>query len=344
MKMIKILLQARRNPMELRLRYSKPAPDSAEGWEKYSMPIGNSCMGGNVFGGVDYERIQITENSLENPGSLGGLNSFADIFIRFPHRYEEVSGYERGLDIGRALAYVRYDCSGIHTEREYFTSYPDRALAGRITTSGPVSYEIEVQIPYLTEEEGREKRGSVTTEGNLITMAGTMYAFNVHFEGQLQVYTDGTVTACDGKLQIKDAADTYFIFCCGTNYELCPEVFLEKDNRKKLRDFDPHDLVSSILEKTRAYTIGELRDRHIADHTGLFGRVDVNLGETEVPDAMTDELLTAYAQGEKSRYLEVLYFQYGRYLLIASSRPGCLPANLQGVWNCHDRSPWGSGY
>ncbi|MBR5446018.1 MAG: glycoside hydrolase family 95 protein, partial [Clostridia bacterium] len=82
----------------------------------------------------------------------------------------------------------------------------------------------------------------------------------------------------------------------------------------------------------------------ILDYTALHGRVQLELGETEVPDAMTDELLDAYSKGTASRYPEVLYFQYGRYLLISSSRPGCLPANLQGVWNCHDRSPWGSGY
>ena len=68
--------------MELKLRYNKPDPDSAEGWERYSMPIGNSHTGGNVFGGVAAERIQITENSVENPGSLGGLNSFADLYFR----------------------------------------------------------------------------------------------------------------------------------------------------------------------------------------------------------------------------------------------------------------------
>ncbi len=330
--------------MELKLRYSKPAPDSEEGWEQYSLPIGNSHMGGNVFGGVDYERIQITENSLENPGALGGLNSFADILIRFPHTFEEVSGYERGLDIGRALAYVRYDHGSLHMEREYFTSYPDRALAGRITSSAPVSFAVELQIPFLTEEEGREKRGTVTAEGSLITMAGVMCAYNVRFEGQLQVYTDGTVAAENNRLQITDATDTRFVFCCGTNYELRPEVFLEPDNKKKLRDFDPHSLVSSILEKTRVYSYAEMKARHLEDYTGLFGRVEVQLGETEVPAAMTNELLEAYGKGEKSRYLEVLYFQFGRYLLISSSRPGCLPANLQGVWNCHDRSPWGSGY
>ena len=117
-------------------------------------------VAGISFGGVGYERIQITENSLENPGGLGGLNSFADITLRFPHSFDKAENYERGLDLDRALAYVRYDCGGVHAEREYFASYPDRTLAGRICTSSPVSFAIGVKIPFLTEEEGREKRGT----------------------------------------------------------------------------------------------------------------------------------------------------------------------------------------
>ena len=123
--------------MELYLRYNKPAPDTAEGWERESMPIGCGYLGGNVFGGVAHEHLQITENSLENPGSLGGLNSFADIFLDFPHTFEQVRGYERGLDIGRALAYVRYEADGNRIAREYFASYPDRTVAGRITSEKP---------------------------------------------------------------------------------------------------------------------------------------------------------------------------------------------------------------
>ena len=330
--------------MEYKLRYGRPSPDSAEGWEKYSMPIGNSYLGGNVFGGVDRERVQITENSAENDWGTGGLNSFADIFIRFPHSFEEATNYERGLDIGRALAYVGYNIGDIRVEREYFATYPDRAVVGRITSSKPLSLEVELQIPHLTEEEPRQKRGSVSASGNTLTMSGIMCYFHVRFGGQLRVFSDGSVTAEDGKLQVKDATNTHFIFCGATNYELRPEVFLEEDRQKKLRDFDPADLVNSITDKACASTYDELKAHHMADHTNLFGRVTAHFGETEVPDAMTDDLLAAYAKGERSRYLEALYFQYGRYLLIACSRPGCLPATLQGVWNCHDRSPWGSGY
>ncbi|MBE6725881.1 MAG: glycoside hydrolase family 95 protein [Ruminococcaceae bacterium] len=332
--------------MDLILRYNSPAPDSEEGWEKYSMPIGNSAMGGNVFGGVDCGRIQITENSLENPGHLGGLNSFADLLFRFPHEFETAEHYERGLDIGRAVAFVRYEHGGIRAEREVFASYPDRALVGRIRTSAPVSFRIEAQIPFLTEEEGREKRGEVTSEGSTITLSGVMGAYRVRFEGQLRAFVSGggSVRAENGGLSVEGATETTFVFCCGTNYELRPEVFLESDPGKKLRDFDPHDKVTALTEAAASKTYDELKQRHIEDYTALFGRVTLELGETDVPEKTTDALIADYGKGEKSRYLEALYFQFGRYLLISSSRPGCLPANLQGVWNCHDRSPWGSGY
>ena len=330
--------------MELKLRYSRPAPDNEEGWERYSMPIGNSHTGGNVFGGVAAERIQITENSAENPGSLGGLNSFADLYFRFPHTEDAVENYERGLDIGRALAWVRYDAGGNHVERTYFASYPDRAIVGKITSAAPVTFTAEMQIPFLTEEEGREKRGEVTAEGNTITMTGIMLAHEVHFAAQLTILSNGAVTAEEDMLTIADATETVFIFCGATNYVLRPEVFLEPDNKKKLIPADPLPRVKELTAAASAKSWDELLARHEADYRSLFDRVSLELGETDVPEAMTDQLLEAYGKGEMSRYLEVLYFQFGRYLLIASSRPGCLPANLQGVWNCHDRSPWGSGY
>ncbi len=330
--------------MEYKLRYNRPAPDSDDGWEKYSMPIGNSYMGGNVFGGVDYERIQITENSLENNGPNGGLNSFADIFIRFPHTFEQTSNYERGLDIGNALAYVVYDVDGVHVEREYFASYPDRAIIGRVHSDKPMTYEIELQIPHLNDDEVRAKRGKVTSDGTNLLMRGVMIFYNVRFVGHLRVFTDGEISSLDNKLCITGATYTDFVFCGATNYELNEKVFLEVDNTKKVRDFEPRDLVQSIMDKACSYSFDELKARHVKDHSELFERVSINLGETDLPEKMTDELLADYAKGEKSRYLETLYFQYGRYLLIASSRPGCLPATLQGVWNCHDKSPWGSGY
>ena len=330
--------------MKLILKYSSPAPDSEEGWEKYSLPIGCSYYGGNVFGGTDYERIQVTENSVENPGSLGGLNSFADIYFRFGHDFGKISGYQRGLDIGRAISYVRYDIGGVSVKREYFASYPDRAIVGRITADSPISFRAELSVPFITDEEGREKTGEVSSSGDTVSMTGVMKAYNVRFSAKLRIISDGAVTAAGGGLDISGAKDTVFIFGGATNYELRPEVFLEEDNSKKLRDFDPSPITDRIIASASAYTYDELLSRHETDYKALFDRVSVDLGESEPPEMMTDELLAEYSKGAQSRYLETLYFQFGRYLMISSSRPGCLPANLQGVWNCHDRSPWGSGY
>ena len=123
--------------MKLQLRYNSPAPDNDDGWERYSLPIGCSHLGGNIFGGVEYERIQITENSLIN--AKGGLNSFANLYIHFPHTESDISDYERSLDISGSVAKVKYICGDNKIEREYFATYPDRAIVGRIKTSKKTS-------------------------------------------------------------------------------------------------------------------------------------------------------------------------------------------------------------
>ncbi len=102
--------------MELKLHYRAPAEDSAKGWEEQSLPIGCGYIGANVFGIVERERVQITENSLENPGSMGGLNNFAEIYIHFPHT--NVQDYERGLDLDHGVAYCRYSLNGVEYTRE----------------------------------------------------------------------------------------------------------------------------------------------------------------------------------------------------------------------------------
>lgn len=327
------------------MRYKQPAEDSAYGWEHQSLPIGNGYMGGNVFGIVERDRIQITENALQNPGSLGGLNNFAELYLHFPHK--EVENYERGLNLNEGVAYTRYTVDGVQYEREYFTSYPDKVLAIHLSASAPFSTRVELVIPYIkdyaiNEGDGGGKSGSVSYEGNRAILLGTMNYYNIHFAGELAVLTDGAVESGEDGIAITDATDVVVYMTIGTNYELRPEVFLEDDPKKKLRDFDPDDRVAEMLEDVLAQDFAAIREKHLADHGGLFGRVDLELGE-ELSDP-TDVLLARYAKGEAIPYLEMVYFQFGRYMLIASSRKGTLPANLQGVWNVHDQSPWGSGY
>ncbi len=335
--------------MKLTLRYLKPAEDSMTGWEHESLPLGNGYMGANVFGIVERERIQITENALENPGPLGGLNNFAELYIAFDHA--EARDYERGLSLDDATAFCRYTCGGVDYKREIFASYPDRVLVVRLTASRPgaLSFKLGPEIPFIKDYalkpgDGGGKSGTVTTQGNTIVLAGRMHGYNILFEGRLQVLpTGGTITADGAALRVENAESAVIIFALGTNYRLTPHVFLEHDPKQKLVPEDPGPRVAETLANAATLGYEALRERHLADYRALFARVSLDLAETD-PDAPTDELLKRYGEGERIPYLEQLYFQYGRYLLISSSRSGCLPANLQGVWNCHDQSPWGSGY
>ena len=331
--------------MNYTLRYKKPALDSHYGWEHQSLPIGNGWMGANVFGIVGRERIQITENSLQNPGELGGLNNFAELYLHFDH--QKVDLYERGLCLNDAIAYTTYRANGIRFRREYFASYPDRVLAVRVTADKPFSFKTELVIPYLKSfaekpGDGGGKSGSVIYEGNRAHLRGCMEYYKIRFAGEMAIITDGNVSSYEDGIAVQDACSAEIYLTIGTNYELRPEVFLEEDPKKKLRDFDPSVYVKMLLADVLAQDYEMIRRRHLADYQELFDRVKLKLGKEDVTP--TDRLLRAYRRGKHSGYLEALYFQFGRYLLIASSREGTLPANLQGAWNVHDHSPWGSGY
>lgn len=331
--------------MNYTLRYTKPALDCDYGWEHQSLPVGNGYLGANIFGGISRDRIQITENSLQNPGEMGGLNNFAELYLHFDHK--KTTDYERGLSLNDAVAYTRYTTGGAQYRRDYFASYPDRALVIHLTGTEPFAVRLELTVPYVKPYakvigDGGGKTGSVFYESNRAHLKGRMEYYNIRFAGELAVVADGDVVANEAGLQVTQATDVTIYLTIGTNYELRPEVFLEDDPKRKLRDFDPTPHVQEMLARVLALGFDQVRQRHIDDYRKLFGRVELDLGgENAQP---TDQLLRSYSCGKHIPYLEALYFQFGRYLLISSSRKGTLPANLQGVWNVHDHSPWGSGY
>ena len=226
--------------------------------------------------------------------------------------------------------------------------------------------------------DGMGKSGTVTStvENGVgyIELAGKLKYYDVDFLGIYKVYTDGgTVTASttqntykdydgteitdtDGTIVVDGAKSAYIVVTLGTDYELSSEIFTTSDTNKPTFKTDLDDTrvkveadMNAIDEKINGKSFNEayelLKDTHIADHSELFGRVTLDLGCAAEDFAIpTDELLEAYKAGYKSTYLEVLLFQYGRYQLIASSREGALPANLQGIWNPYNTAPWASGY
>lgn len=353
----------------LKLWYDEPAPMGNEdmskwdgskniaddGWEKWSLPLGNGYLGANVFGRTETERVQITENSLSNPyqSGQGGLNNFAEMYIDFNH--SNPANYTRDLVLNDAVAHVQYDSDGVTYNREYFTSYPDKVMAIRLTASqdGKVSFTLRPTIPYLKEghELNFNKSGAVTAAGDTITLSGLMEYYQIEFEGQFKVIpTGGTMTASNdanndnGQITVENADSAIILVAVGTNYQLESRVFTEGDRTKKLEPYPhPHDKVTQMIADASAKSYDELLAAHKADYQNLFSRVRVDLGGS-VAQVTTDELLNNYKNGTHNKYLEELYFQYGRYLLICSSRKGTLPPNLQGIWNRYDNSPWSAGY
>ena len=272
------------------------------------------------------------------------------MYIECNHPEDEVTGYYRDLVLNDATAHVQYDYRGVTYEREYLTSYPDGVLAVRLTASrkGSVSFTLRAQTPYLKpfgEDGSRGKTGTVTAEGNTISISGEMEYYGVAYEGRICVIPEGgAIASGNGQIHVKAADSALVLMAVGTNYILNERVYLEPDRLKKLAG-NPHpsERVTAILEKASGMRYETIRARHTADYAAFFDRAHIDLGGS-LPEKPTDRLLEDYKSGAAVPYLEELYFQFGRYLLIASSRKGTLPGNLQGLWNQYDSSPWSAGY
>ena len=343
---------------DLYLRDHRKCNIPEDGWERWSLPIGNGYMGISIFGRTDKERLLITENSLSNPctycdeypGGAAGLSNFCDFFLTFNHK--NVTDYCRSLNINKAICRTEYAYNGTKYTREHFASYPDNVFVTKISADkkNKVSFDINAFVslnrPYLFKEgDGMGKSAEIFTEKDTIVIKGRMNYYNILFEGRMKIIAEnGDISENDNGLQIKNADSAVLIFSCATNYVSDSKVFLENEPAKKLEGFPaPYEKVNTTLENALSLTYDELMGRHIEDYTSLFDRADISLTDEE-PDITTDKLLEEYRKGNHTFYAEELLFQYGRYLLISSSRPGGRPANLQGIWNRYDSAPWSSGY
>lgn len=369
------------------------------GWQNWSMPLGNGYFGANVFGRVETERVQISEKTLANPWQrvkvengvtswpqVAGLNNFSETYIDFNHSSAGVDNYSRTLDLRTSIASTSYDYDGARYTREYFVSYPDKALVIYLDAQdGPLSFTLRPTIPfeqsYMDDpSDGLSKTGTVVSSVEYgigcIELSGTLGYYDVDFVGYYRVYTtggtitadtvshsymdaDGTlITDNDGVIRVDGASSAIIVATFGTDYELCSENFEngQYSHNKQTAKTDleyareiVRDQLYYVTDEIDSMSVDEayeyLKGRHLADYQDLFGRVELDLNcEAEDFDLTTDKLLQKYNSGEHSTYLDTLLFQYGRYLIIASSRDGSLPANLQGVWNCYNVPAWTSGY
>ena len=354
---------------EMRLKYTSPVPviddflpysTFGSSWERYSLPLGNGFFGANVFGRLNEERIQISDPTLANPyyipktfprrrSCASGVNSMAELLFRFDH--EGAENYERTLSVDNAIHTVRYTYEGVEYKRTCFTSHPDRVLVMRIEAdkAGAVSFRIENKIPFTGDYnvepgDGMSKSGVVSIENGEIVARGRMAYYGILYESRVGLVLAGGEVLEDGTaLYVKGADRVDVIFTCATNYELSEEVFLEQEHSKKLEGKEsPTKTVKKILTSAVSKGYDELLRAHLEDYHSLYKRVSLDFGQT-LSECTTDTLLERYKSGERSLYLEVLLYQYGRYLMISSSRT-LLPAHLQGIWNAFSDSPWSCGY
>lgn len=350
---------------DLRLWYRQPASE----WNE-ALPIGNGRLAAMVFGGVETEHIQLNEETIwagekrdrNNPegarnlaevrrllfaGKLKEAEALADktmiastrrmpqyqplgdLWLRFSGQ-KQASEYIRELDLDSGIVRVSYNSAGARFTREVFASAIDQLIVVRLTCDKPGRISFDATLSREQDSKTRALPDRVVIEGEAIPRDerhALERKVGVKFCGLLQILAEGGRTRAKGEVvSVEGAEATTLLFAAATK-------FRHEDPAAKCNQYVNHAL--------RPYP--QLRDAHLADHQRLFRRVQLDLGLPN-GDLPTDERLRRVQQGAADLDLEALYFQFGRYLLISSSRPGTMAANLQGKWNDKLSPSWDSKY
>lgn len=296
----------------------------ASNWMSSALPIGNGRVGAMIFGGVEQEHIQFNDKTLwaGSTTTRGSYQNFGDIYLDFPG-ITTVENYRRELDLEAGISRVTYEADGVVYTREYFSSYVDDAIVMRISSTG--RGKISFSTSLVDAHPFRVPTPTVTASAGKITQAGKLDILS--YESQLSVVANGgAVWAKDGKLNVSDANSVTIVLSVGTNYDPAAPGYV---------GFTPevlHTKISDQNSKLKKKSYDALKKAHLADYRSLFDRVVLNLGDTK-PTIPTDELQKSYNQGDYNPFLDNLFYQFGRYLMIASARGVALPSNLQGIWN-----------
>ncbi len=324
------------------LWFDHPATD----WMTQALPIGNGRIGAMIFGGVQREQIQFNEDSLwiGDENDTGAYQAFGDVLIDLDRGSQPAaaSEYRRELDIGRAVHTTSYTIEGTHYRREYFVSHPANVIVLRLTADKPAAYTGAVALTDMHKGTIAAIRNRITSKGSLAGYkfegGGADYKIALDYEAQVVVLNDGGSLQADGsRITFRNADGLTILINAGTDYLSKPS--------QGWRGKHPHERITSQLDAAAKTSYAELLAAHLADYRRLFDRTTLNLGSTpaEQHKLPTNTRLLKYSDGAADPELESLVFQYGRYLMIASSRDA-LPANLQGLWNNSNHPPWRSDW
>ena len=337
------------------LWYEQPA----KSWMTEALPIGNGPLGAMLFGGTDIERVQFNEISLwtgdrlapaqdmGKDGNMGAYQAFGDILIHLGHNLAEVTDYRRELDIDRAVHRVVYEYKGVRYQRIAYASHPAGVVVIHMTADKPAAYSGRI---WLTDMHGAQ----ITAAENRLRSVGTLEN-GFEYEAQMQVLNQG------GDVEIKhnDAVprnpwqialpqtSLSFHKCDSVTLILAADTNFLQDYTHQWLGEHPHAAVTKRVNSASEKSFETLLNEHVRDYQSLFQRFSLDLGTTasELLAKSTLKRLEDYTKNHAvDPELEALFCQFGRYLLISCSRPGSLPANLQGVWNDSNRPAWASDY
>jgi alpha-L-fucosidase 2 len=323
---------------DLALRYTQPAPDTPAGWEKEALPIGNGRIGAMIFGQLARERLQFNDITLwtGDDKAMGAYQPFGDLYINLPGHDRGTTEYARRLDIGQSLHTVSYTHGGVRFKREAFASYPAQVIALRLTADKRGQYTGSIELTDMHDAQ-------VNALGNRIVATGTLKGKGqassnaMDYASQVQVLNEGGTLAIDGnKITFTGSDAVTLILGAGTSYVI--------DASKRFQGEHPLPRVTAQVNAA-ARPWPALLAEHQKDFHAQFNRMSVDFGAAsrQRRALTTDRRIETYtAQGDDPG-LEAQFFQYGRYLLISSSRDS-LPANLQGLWNNSLTPPWNSDY
>lgn len=320
----------------LALWYTEPAKIEGEGKDATAMnqtlPIGTSKIGALVFGGTVREQLILNDQTLwtGDEKDEGSYQTLANLYINLPG-HQDATGYRRDLDLANATAHVNYTANGITYSREYFASKPAQLVVVHLTASKTDAYTGSLEI-----NDMHDAKTISSHESELV--ASGMLPNGLKYETRLRVLNEGgSVKAEGGKLSFNRCTSLTILVAAGTNY-----IF---DYSKSYHGEAPGARLQRQIDAASHKPYATLKTEHIKDFKSLFDRVKLNLGpSTAAQKQKPTNLRKPDAAINTDPELEALLFQYGRYLLIACSQPGGLPANLQGLWNDSNNAAWGSDY
>lgn len=353
----------------LKLWYNNP---SGTVWEN-ALPIGNGRLGAMVFGNVEQEIIQLNEHTVwsgspnrnDNPDALAALPEIRKLIFEGKQKeaevlagekiqtkksngqmfqpvgslnlsfdgHDEYTDYYRELDIEKAVTKNSYTVEGVTYVREMLASFSEDVIIVRLTASKPhnISFTASFSTPQPNSKIETKSDNELSISGTTIDHEGVKG--KVKFKGTARIKPDGgTVSSNDTALFVKNADAVTIYISIASNFNNYKDISGNENKR-----------VENYLNKAYKKSYEDIAKRHVAAYQNYFNRVNLDLGRTDAANLPTDERLMNFRSANDPQ-LVTLYYQYGRYLLISSSRPGGQPANLQGIWNDKMHPPWDSKY